>query len=41
MSAPVRAFILWSTAVAVGGLGTGVLFDATPASTGASGRWRR
>lgn len=30
MSAPVRAFILWSTAVAVGGLGTGVLFDATP-----------
>jgi len=30
MSALARAFILWSAAVTLGGLGSGVLFDATP-----------
>ncbi len=30
MSAMARPFLLWSIAVALGGLGTGVLFDAAP-----------
>ncbi len=30
MSAKARPFLLWSIAVALGGLGTGFLFDATP-----------